>query len=146
MGNNSAMQWLVPAFVAVTAAAGAYLLGKSATTDRTAGKKNKKAFLLVITHKYKTIRDRDLFISLFEPLAKYVVHHEPETLAYELSVSDKNPLEIIIFERYTSQAALTEVHQQSAPFKKFKKAWAEANLEYENKTGESYIEKDLGYM
>lgn len=59
-----------------------------------------QAFLLVITHKYKTIRDRDLFISLFEPLAKYVVHHEPETLAYELSVSDKNPLEIIIFERY----------------------------------------------
>ena len=33
---------MVPAFVAVTAAAGAYLLGKSTKVDRTTGKKNKK--------------------------------------------------------------------------------------------------------
>ena len=31
-----------------------------------------QAFLLVITHEYKSLRDRDVFISLFEPLAKYV--------------------------------------------------------------------------
>ena len=40
-----------------------------------------------------------MFISLFEPLAKYVRLHEPETLAYELSVSDKDPHRILIFER-----------------------------------------------
>ncbi len=44
--SPSLMNRLVPAFVAVTAAAGAYLLGKSATTDRTAGKKNKKVNFL----------------------------------------------------------------------------------------------------
>ena len=58
-----------------------------------------QAFLLVITHEYKSLRDRDVFISLFEPLAKYVRLHEPETLAYELSVSDKDPHKLIIFER-----------------------------------------------
>lgn len=58
-----------------------------------------QAFLLVITHEYKTIRDRDIFISLFEPLAKYVVQHEPDTLAYDIAISDKNPLKVLIFER-----------------------------------------------
>lgn len=48
--------------------------------------------------------------------------------------------------RYKSKEALTEVHQQSAPFKKFKQAWQEANLEIASKTGESYLETDLGYM
>ena len=71
-----------------------------------------QAFLLVITHEYKTIRDRDLFISLFEPLAKYVIQHEPETLAYELSISDRNPLKIIIFERYdVHRSVLYHVHR-----------------------------------
>ncbi|BDA42335.1 hypothetical protein COCOBI_03-2220 [Coccomyxa sp. Obi] len=138
--------WVVPAFVAVTAAAGAYLLGKSTSESRTSGKKVKKAFLLVITHEYKNIRDRDVFLSLFEPLAKYVVQHEPETLGYEVAISDKTPLKILIFERYTSKAALTDVHQNSAPFKKFKQALEAANLEFASKTGESYIECDMGCM
>jgi quinol monooxygenase YgiN len=58
-----------------------------------------QAFLLVITHEYKSIRDRDVFIELFTPLAKFVQQHEPDTLAYELSISDKDPHKIIIFER-----------------------------------------------
>lgn len=48
--------------------------------------------------------------------------------------------------RYSSKEALTEIHQQSAPFKKFKEQWTAANLEYTSKTGESYLEEDLGFM
>ena len=58
-----------------------------------------QAFLLVIKQEYKSLRDRDEFIRLFEPLAKYVTEHEKTTLAYELSISDKDPHKIIIFER-----------------------------------------------
>ena len=58
-----------------------------------------QAFLLLIQHEYKSIRDRDAFIELFKPLAKYVKQHEPETLAYELSVSDKDPHKLLVFER-----------------------------------------------
>ena len=59
-----------------------------------------RAFLLVIKQEYKSLRDRDEFIRLFEPLAKYVTEHEKTTLAYELSISDKDPHKVIIFERY----------------------------------------------
>jgi hypothetical protein len=48
--------------------------------------------------------------------------------------------------RYKTKEALIEVHQKSAPFKKFKQAWEEANLEYTSKSGESYLESDIGYM
>ena len=162
-----------------------------------------QAFLLLIQHEYKSIRDRDAFIELFKPLAKYVKQHEPETLAYELSVSDKDPHKLLVFERcsvvplrhallifillsarlylaslrqhvcrgilvtskvhllagmpykstyavcpyrYSSKEALTEIHQNSAPFKKFKEQWTAAKLEYTSKTGESYLEEDLGFM
>ncbi|CAL5219908.1 g1837 [Coccomyxa viridis] len=146
MGDQSAWRWLIPAFVALTTGAAAYYLGKSSSDDRMAEKKNKRAFLLLIQQEYKSIRDRDVFIEMFKPLAKYVKQHEPETLAYELSVSDKDPHKLLIFERYSSKEALTEIHQQSAPFKKFKEQWTAANLEYTSKTGESYLEEDLGFM
>jgi len=58
-----------------------------------------QAFLLLIQHEYKSIRDRDAFIELFKPLAKYVTQHEPETLAYELAISDKDPHKLLVFER-----------------------------------------------
>lgn len=48
--------------------------------------------------------------------------------------------------RYSSKEALTEIHQHSAPFKKFKEQWTAAKLEYTSKTGESYLEEDLGFM
>lgn len=48
--------------------------------------------------------------------------------------------------RYSSKEALTEIHQNSAPFKRFKEQWTAANLEYTSKTGESYLEEDLGFM
>lgn len=51
-----------------------------------------------------------------------------------------------MYHRYSSKEALTEIHQKSLPFKKFKEQWAAANLEYTSKTGESYIEEDLGFM
>ena len=58
-----------------------------------------QGFLLIINHTYKTTADRDIFIKLFEPLAKYVTQHEQGTLAYELAISDKDPHKIIIIER-----------------------------------------------
>ncbi len=64
----------------------------------------------MITHEYKTIHDRDVFLSLFEPLAKYVVQHEPETLGYEVAISDKTPLKILIFERYALPSLLSQTN------------------------------------
>ena len=48
--------------------------------------------------------------------------------------------------RYPDKKTLTDVHQKSAPFLKFKAAVEAANLEFTSKIGESYIESDLGFM
>ncbi len=69
-----------------------------------------QAFLLVIQQEYKSVRDRDAFIALFEPLAKYVVQHEKTTLAYELSISDKDPHKVIIFERCGQHNQFAALH------------------------------------
>lgn len=70
-----------------------------------------QAFLLLIQQEYKSLRDRDVFIEIFQPLAKYVTQHEPETLAYEISISDKDPHKLLVFERWGS-SLLPETAQQ----------------------------------
>ena len=68
-----------------------------------------QAFLLVIQQEYKSVRDRDEFIRLFEPLAKYVTGHEKTTLSYELSISDKDPHKVIIFERCVTSICMEDL-------------------------------------
>ena len=67
----------------------------------------------------------------------------PDALTEITSVCKQAGLSLF---RYSSKEALTEIHQQSAPFRKFKEQGIAANLEYTSKTGESYYEEDLGFM
>lgn len=46
--------------------------------------------------------------------------------------------------RYKTKADLTEVHQKSAPFLKYKEE--AAKLEYAEKRGQSYLDTNLGYV
>lgn len=65
-----------------------------------------QAFILMITLEYKNVEDRDLYIKLFQLFAKYFIQHELGTLQFELCIADKNPLKLIIFERYVGVAFL----------------------------------------
>ena len=47
--------------------------------------------------------------------------------------------------RYIDKAGLTDIHQNSEPFIRFKQACKDANLEVTT-VGESYIETDMGIM
>lgn len=59
-----------------------------------------QAYLFVINHEYKSITDRDKYIEIFKPFAKHVEKNESGTLAFQMSISDKDPHKLIIFERY----------------------------------------------
>jgi hypothetical protein len=50
---------------------------------------------------------------------------------------------IVIMERYTCKADLTEVHQQSAPFLAFREHPAQQLVV--RKSGQSYVESNVGF-
>lgn len=58
-----------------------------------------QVFVLAVSLKFEAEADRDVFVELFKPLAKYVLETEPETLSYELAIADTDPLKLIIYER-----------------------------------------------
>ena len=47
--------------------------------------------------------------------------------------------------RYTNKEALTEIHQQSEPFRQFGQRIKDLGIEFE-KSGMSYLESGLGYI
>ncbi|KAL6780040.1 hypothetical protein ACKKBF_B14660 [Auxenochlorella protothecoides x Auxenochlorella symbiontica] len=105
----------------------------------------KGVFVLAIQVKFESEADRDIFIDLFRPLAKYVAEHEPQTLSYDLAIADTDPTLVLIHERYATKKDLTEVHHVSEPFLAFKKATQELPFPFV-KTGQSYYEQGIGYM
>ena len=123
-------------------------------------------FQLVITVKFQSEEDLEEWVALWTPLARHCWLHEPQTLCYELARSDREPLQVLVFERcvcsagsqavldagshsgpsrYTNKAALTEIHQKSEPFLEFGRR-AKAITSRAEKQGMSYLETSLGYM
>merc|ERR550537_1185381 len=84
------------------------------------------------------------FEEIFAPLAAYVRSSERSTLAYELLKSDKDPLQVMVFEQYTDREhAYLEVHRTSAPFLKFREELTKLNPAID---GHSYNDTGYGYM
>mmetsp|Transcript_32731 Transcript_32731/g.72305 ORF Transcript_32731/g.72305 Transcript_32731/m.72305 type:complete len:113 (-) Transcript_32731:603-941(-) len=88
----------------------------------------------------------DTFVKNFEPLAKYVQDHEEGALTYKLSLGDKDPNKLVIYERYTSKEYLETVHWQSDAFKLFGQKNREAGIEWESKEVTTYYESEVGHM
>ena len=108
------------------------------------------------------------FLELWQPLAAHCQANEPDTFSYEAAISDKDTDVVIIFERYRSKSALTGTqnsrhirsvgallqmapgyaagpHQSSEPFKQFRQQLEKSGIVVE-KSGESYIESNVGFM
>ena len=65
--------------------------------------KHKNAFDLIVALTFKSDEDKKTFKSMFAVLADYVRTSEPTTLSYELSDSDRDPLRVLIIERYVNK-------------------------------------------
>ena len=62
---------------------------------------------------------------VFEPYAAWIKANEPGTLSYSLVTSDKDPLRVMMIERYSDRLDSYLVkHKQSAEFGKFRPALA----------------------
>eukprot|EP00887_Chlorella_sp_A99_P006640 scaffold3.g6640.t1 len=92
-------------------------------------------------------RDRDVFIGNWKPLAEWVEANEPGTLCFEMLVADTDPLKIMVYERYTSREAFTEVHRHSAPYLKWKEEQVPWRKEHNVEVGgQSYFTSGAGHF
>jgi quinol monooxygenase YgiN len=107
--------------------------------------KHRDAFLLAITIKFNTVEDKQKFIEIFDPYAKYIATVEPGTISYELSESDKSPLQIFLIERYVNKNAYLEIHRKTETFINFRAKLTDLSATM-TMDGHSYIESNVGFM
>jgi quinol monooxygenase YgiN len=105
------------------------------------------AFSLLVTLEFTAEEHKETFLKDISPLAKYVEANEPDTIAYKVLFSDKDPLRVLIMERYKEkESAFLKVHRTSEPFLEFRpKLQALQDAGFVNVVGESFIDSDLGF-
>ena len=105
----------------------------------------KGAWCLVVKMTFDTPAKVETLKEVFSSFARYIKANEPTTLAYELFLSDKDPLVATIFERYTDkEKAYLEIHRSSKPFERFRPKLAALAPEMD---GHSYYEQGVaGFM
>ena len=105
------------------------------------------AFSLLVTARFETVEHKEEFLEDIKPLAEYVRTKEPDTIAYEVLLSDKDPLEVMILERYKDKKnAFVKVHRSSAPFLAFRpKLQLMQEKGHVTLSGHSYLDSGVGF-
>lgn len=100
-----------------------------------------------MTLHFTLVEHRDQFFKDIQPLAEYCKIHEPETIAYEVLQSDKDPLQVLILERYKSKdRSFVDIHRSSIPFQTFRpKLKAMEDQGYVTISGDSYFDSGIGF-
>ena len=107
-------------------------------------KSDKPAWCLLVKLSFDSKEKVQQLKELFEPYAKWIKENEPGTLSYSLIMSDKDPLQVTIFERYEDRLDSYLVkHKQSAEFQKFRPALDALKPVID---GHSYFESGGGFL
>lgn len=78
-------------------------------------------FSLLVTLQLTDESTKSQFLKDITPVAEHCRNHEPDTLSYQVLESDKDPLQVLILERYREKDhAYLQVHKSSAPFLQFR--------------------------
>jgi quinol monooxygenase YgiN len=104
-------------------------------------------FSLLVTVSFDSIEYKQQFLKDFKPLADYVKTIETDTLAYEVLLSDNDPLKVMILERYKDKEnAYLKIHKSSVPFLAFRpKLQAMQEKGLVTISGNSYIDSGVGF-
>lgn len=105
-------------------------------------------FTLLVTLDFSDPEYKAQFLQDIEPVATYCKVHEPGTLAYEVLLSDKDPLQVMFLERYQDkEVAYLQVHKSSAPFLEFRsKLQAMQEAGHVRISGHSYLDSGIGFV
>lgn len=104
------------------------------------------AFYLGVAITFPSNEDKETFIELFKPMAKYVEDYELGTLSYQLQQSDKDPLRVHVLERYKDKDYYLNVHKTSREFLAFRAELQKLFDKGAKVEGQSYIETDIGFI
>jgi quinol monooxygenase YgiN len=104
-------------------------------------------FSLLVTLQFSAAEHKEQFYKDFQPLANHCKEHEPDTISYEVLNSDKDPLQVLILERYRNkETAFLQVHRSSAPFQSFRpKLKAMEDQGYVKISGDSFFDSGIGF-
>lgn len=86
-------------------------------------------FILSIEVQFNSDQGLQQFRELFTSMAQWVQSNEPGTISYSMAVSDKDPLQALVFERYIDKDAYLNIHKTSSEFLEFKRKIVEMNDE-----------------
>mmetsp|Transcript_39740 Transcript_39740/g.95898 ORF Transcript_39740/g.95898 Transcript_39740/m.95898 type:complete len:238 (-) Transcript_39740:169-882(-) len=104
-------------------------------------------FSLFVTLEFTSDVYLQQFLTDLKPVADYVRENERGTISYEVLRSDKDPLRVMLMERYKDkEVAYLQVHRSSEPFLEYRpklKAMEEAG--YVKIVGESYVDTGVGF-
>ncbi len=104
------------------------------------------AFYLGVAITFPSNEDKETFVELFKPMAKYVEDFELGTLSYQLQQSDKDPLRVHVLERYKDKDYYLNVHKTSKEFLAFRAELQKLFDKGAKVEGQSYIETDIGFI
>mmetsp|Transcript_45315 Transcript_45315/g.58069 ORF Transcript_45315/g.58069 Transcript_45315/m.58069 type:complete len:146 (-) Transcript_45315:234-671(-) len=106
-----------------------------------------QAFSLLVTLKFSDPESLGIFKEEFQPLADHVRDNEPNTIAYEVLLSDKDPLRVLILERYKDKERdFLGTHKNSEPFLAFRpKLAAMQEKGLVTIDGDSFVDSNIGF-
>lgn len=106
-----------------------------------------QTFSLLVTLIFTDDVHKKSFLRDIAPLAQYVKDYELETIAYEVLLSDKDPLRVVILERYRNKDnAFLKIHRNSKQFLEFRpKLQAMQEAGHVSVDGESYMDAGIGF-
>lgn len=87
-----------------------------------ASEKGDRTFTLSVTLNFRDAEMKHKYLSLLAGYARYVEEHEPTTLTYKIMQSDKDPLEMLLFERYVNKNAYLNIHRTSPEFLRYRES------------------------
>ena len=134
-------------FLSVCAVAGLVGLVRFVRAKSLPSQNQEPVFSLLVTLQFTSHVYKDQFLQGIAPVAKYVRDHEPDTLAYEVLLSDKDPLQVLILERYKNKRdSYLLVHKSSKAFLEFRpKLQALQESGHVSISGHSYLDSNVGF-
>eukprot|EP00960_Hanusia_phi_P050855 760467-Hanusia_phi.AAC.7 len=139
------------AFAAVTAAA-SYLLfsiySKRNSSDTRAEREKSitASFILIVHVTFSNKKVKEDFKIMYAEEAEFCRKNEPNTLSYELALSDRDELSGVIIERFQSKDDYL-LHKESSVFKRYREKLKKLEESGDVKlNGQSYYQSNLGYF
>jgi quinol monooxygenase YgiN len=105
-------------------------------------------FSLMVTLQFTAAEYKEQFLrEMIQPEADYVKANEPGTLAYNVLLSDQDPLQVMVLERYQDkEEAYLQIHKSSTPFLAFRsKLQAMQEAGHVTISGHSYLDSGVGF-